>query len=110
MYSQTGGDECLIDIHQAIDSFFVQKMGERDYLLERDSISIWFMLKLDSLGNVLSCDIWKSKNLSYKEDLCMFLNTKRFFCLFYFYNEPYIYEDFKLMVPFTPYRYAYKRR
>ncbi len=107
LYAQTNEIKCSKDIHHVIDSFFISQIGETEYLKNRDSIKIWFELKVDSLGNVVYCKIQKVKNMNQdmKLSLCDLMLSHKFICLYKVYSEDISCLETKLYFPFVPKRY-----
>ena len=106
--AQTGEMECYKQVHHVVDLFFIDYLGEDEYVNKRDDIKMWIELKLDSLGGVHLCKIRKRMNIddATENQLCRFLCSNKFPCLILLYvNKPHSINDVKINFPFNPKQY-----
>ena len=107
--AQTTELECSKYVHHIIDSFFVVQIGESEYVAKRDSMTMWFEVKVDTTGVIFFCEIRKVINIDvrYKKQLCQMLRSYSFLCLYELYVDEHSHVDAKINIPFYPKRYPF---
>ena len=77
--------DCYKLIHSNIDSTFISEVGNENYENLIDSLKLVFRVKIDSLGEVVCCQIVKNNDYidnNFKSKLCQALSQLNLLCIY----------------------------
>src|ERR1041384_6069800 len=108
-FAQTTEMECAKNFHATVDSFFVKKIGQAEYLLIRDSMELWLNLKVDPSGKLIDCKVLKNSGIdtNLMQPLQQEILKHRFLCLYEVYKRAENEREVSVNIPFVPGRYLY---
>lgn len=107
--AQTDEMVCLEKITKDLDSFFVAEMGNSEYSTIRDSVKIWFEVRVDSTGSLSHSRLrhFQGVEEKYGIQLIGFLDSLKYQCLYKVYEFGRVAQDLKINISFIPSGYSY---
>ena len=102
--SQTTSVECQDNTRRLIDSVFVSNFGTKQFNSIKDSLSIWFKLKLSRSGKVIKCEVYNAicSKQEWEFKIIDFLTFSTLQCLYKFYSKDNDAEFININFPYTP--------